>query len=74
MNTTEKYLDALQAAIDAKDQEAIHLLEPFATHLYKEIDARTGASSTEDRPAWELLLRRMKDIIAGMAKAGPDLW
>ncbi len=74
MNTTEKYLDALQAAIDANDQRAIQLLDPFVTHLYKEIDARAGAASVEDRAAWEHLLRRMKNIIAGMANAGPDLW
>lgn len=74
MKTMEKYLDALQAAIDAKDQRAIQLLDPFATHLYKEIDARVGASSAEERAAWEQLLRRMKDIVAGMAKLGLDLW
>jgi hypothetical protein len=74
MNTTEKYLDALEAALEAKDKTAISMLEPFATHLYKEINTRTEAASGEDRVAWDRILRRVKDIISGMVKAGPDLW
>jgi len=74
MNTTEKYLDALDAAVEARDNESIALLEPFATHLYKEIYRRTEAAAAEDRDAWERLLQRVKRTISGMVKDGPDLW
>jgi hypothetical protein len=74
MNTTEKYLDALDAAVEAGDRESIALLEPFATHLYKEIYRRTEAAAAEDRDAWERLLLRVKRTISGMVKDGPDLW
>ncbi len=74
MNATEKYLDALEAALEAKDKTAIAMLEPFATHLYKEINKRTDAASGEERVAWDRILQRVKGIISGMVKAGPDLW
>lgn len=74
MNTVEKYLDALEAAVEAKDKEAIHLLEPFVSHLYKKIHTITEAASQEERVAWDRLLQRVKAVVCGMAKAGPDLW
>lgn len=74
MKTVEHYLNALDAALAAKDKTVIALLEPFATHLYKEIDKRTQESSDSDRAEWDVLLQRMKGIIAGIVKAGPDLW
>jgi hypothetical protein len=74
MNTVEKYLDALEAAVEAKDKQAIMLLEPFATHLYKEIHTQTDAASGEERVAWDRLLQRVKVIISRMVKHGPDLW
>lgn len=74
MNIVGKYLDALEAAVEANDKEAIMLLEPFVTHLYKQINTRTDAASGEERAAWDRLLQRVKVVISGMAKAGPDLW
>jgi hypothetical protein len=74
MNTVEKYLDALEAAVETNDKKAIMLLEPFATHLYKDIYNRTEAASGAERIAWDRLLQRVKIIISGMVKAGPDLW
>lgn len=74
METTGKYLDALEAAVEARDKDAVALLEPFATHLYKEIYKKTEAASGEEREAWEQLLRRVKQIISGMVKHSPDLW
>lgn len=74
MNTVEKYLEALEAAVEAKDKPAVALLDPFATHLYKEIYNRTNAASGEERVAWERMLMRVKGIISGMAKEGADLW
>jgi len=74
METTEKYLDALEAAVKANDREAITLLETFATDLYQKINARTEAASGDEREAWERKLQRVKMIISGMVKNGPDLW
>ncbi len=74
MNTVEKYLDALEAAVEAQDKESIMLLDPFVTHLYKQINTRTNAASGEERVMWDRLLQRVKVVISGMAKAGPDLW
>lgn len=74
MNAIEKYLDALDAAIETKDKTAIALLEAFATHLYKDINKQTEAASGEERVAWEARLQRVKGIIAGIVKHGPELW
>ncbi len=74
MKTVEKYLDALDAALAAKDKTIIVMLEPFATHLYKEIDKQAREATAADRAAWDGLLQRIKGIISGIAKAGPDLW
>ncbi|MEA5113856.1 MAG: hypothetical protein VB050_07475 [Geobacteraceae bacterium] len=74
MNTTGKYLDALEAAVDANDREAITLLEAFATDLYHKIHTQTEAASGGEREAWERMLQRVKRIISGMVKHGPDLW
>jgi len=74
MSEMEKYLDALEAAVAAKDKTAMTLLEPFATHLYKEIYARAEAASGEGRAAQDVMLQRVKGIISGIAKASPDLW
>jgi hypothetical protein len=74
MNVIEKYMDALDAAIESKDKTAVALLEAFATHLYKDINKRTEAASGEERVAWEAQLQRIKGIIAGIVKNGPELW
>lgn len=74
MLNTEKYLNALEAAVQSRDKAAIALLEPFATHLYKEIAARADAASGEERVAWEGMLQRIKGIISGIVKAGPEIW
>jgi hypothetical protein len=74
MNELGKYLDALEAAVEAKDAKAIVLLEAFATHLYKDLDSRAGKASGKERADLDGMLQRMKAIISAMAKAGIDLW
>jgi len=74
MHEMEKYLDAIEAAVDANDKVAITLLDGFATHIYKEIYAKAGSSSGEERVVWDGLCLRAKHLIARMAKAGLDLW
>jgi len=70
----EKYLDAMEAAVEAKDKEAIRLLDPLVTHLYQTIHAINDAASGEERVVWERLLQHVKVVVSKMAKAGPDLW
>jgi hypothetical protein len=74
MHKMEKYLDAIEAAVDAHDHVAITMLESFATHVYKEIYAKAGKSSGEERVVWDGLCQRAKYLIARMAKAGLELW
>lgn len=74
MNEMEKYLDAIEAAIDANNKDVIAMLDGFATYLYKEIYAKAGRSSGEERVVWEGLCKRAQLLIARMAKAGPDIW
>jgi hypothetical protein len=74
MNELEKYLEALEAAVEAKDGKAIVLLEAFATHLYKDLDSRAGKASGKERADLDVMLQRMKAIISAMAKMGLDLW
>jgi len=74
MNAIEKYLEALEAAIETKDKTAVALLEAFATHLYKDINKRTEAATGDERVAWEAQLQRVKGVIAGIVKHGPELW
>jgi hypothetical protein len=74
MNEMEKYLDALEAAVEAKDAEIIVLLDAFATHLYQDLSSRAGKASGKERADLDGMLQRMKAIISGMAKTGFDLW
>lgn len=74
MKEVEKYLEALEAAIEARDEKAIVLLEAFATHLYQDLSSRAGKTSGKERADLDGMLQRMKTIISGMAKTGVDLW
>jgi hypothetical protein len=74
MNKMEKYLDAIEAAVDANDQVAITLLDGFATHIYKDLYAKAGRSTGEERVVLDGLCHRAKHLIARMAKAGLALW
>ncbi len=51
-DVVEKYLQALEAAVEVKDKEVIRHAGTFATHLYKEIHNRTEKASDEERASW----------------------
>ena len=70
----EKYLAALAAAVEAKDQRAIELLDRFASYVYQDIYARANDTSGEEQAVWNDLLVRVKVLIGEMAKAGPQIW
>jgi hypothetical protein len=74
MNEMEKYLTALEAAIETKNQKALDLLESFSAYVYHEIDGRAKGTSGEERVLWEGMLRRAQLAITGMAKAAPSIW
>lgn len=74
MNEMDKYLTAIETAIEVEDKEAVELLEAFATHLYQRIDARRESASGEDREVWNNFRNRVQAIIVGMSKSNSDIW
>lgn len=74
MNEMEKYLAAIAAAVETKDKKAIELLEGFATYVYHELYAKCNNTSGEEHVVWDGMQQRVKDLLAKMAKAGPDIW
>jgi len=73
MEEMEKYLAALEAAVETKNRKAI-LLESFSAYVYHEIDARAKEITGEEQIVWEGMLKRVQLTIAGMAKAAPSIW
>ncbi len=74
MNEMEKYLDALETAVEIKDKKAMELLDEFSAYVYHEIHARTSNSSGEERTVWEGLLTRAKALICGMSQSAAGIW
>ena len=72
--TLEKYLDALAAAVEAKDKKAIELLDAFSSYVYHDIHARANNTSGEEQVVWNDMLQRVKDLIAQMANLKPQIW
>jgi hypothetical protein len=72
--TMEKYMAALAAAVEAKDQKAIELLDRFSSYVYQDIYARANNSSGEEQVVWNEMLQRMKVLIGKLAQAGPQIW
>jgi hypothetical protein len=70
----EKYLAALAAAVEAKDQKAIELLDRFASYVYQDIYARANNTTGDEQVIWNDLLQRVKVLIDKMAAAGPQIW
>ena len=72
--TMEKYLAALTAAVEIKDQKVIELLDGFATHIYHDIYARANNTTGQEQVVWNEMLVRVQALIAKMVKIGPDYW
>jgi len=72
--TMEKYMAALAAAVEAKDQKAIELLDKFSSYVYQDIYAKANNSSGEEQVVWNEMLQRMKVLIGKLAQAGPQIW
>jgi hypothetical protein len=74
MSEMEKYLTAIEAAVETQDKKAIELLEGFATYVYQQIYALSDNASGDDRAVWDGMRKRAQAIIVGMAKSGPEIW
>jgi hypothetical protein len=74
MNKLEKYLAALEAAVEVRDKKAIELLDGFSSYVYQEIHDRSDGSSGEESVAWDDMLQRAKAVISGMSKSVPSMW
>ncbi len=74
MNIMDKYLAALEAAVEVRDRKAIELLDGFSAYVYQEIYAETNGSSGEESAAWDGMLRRIKAVISGMSQSAPSMW
>jgi hypothetical protein len=72
--TMEKYLGALEAAVEIKDRKAIELLDAFSSYVYHDIYARANNSSGEEQFAWNGRLERVKTLIARMSNMKPQIW
>jgi hypothetical protein len=74
IETMEKYLAALAAAVEAKDKKAIELLDAFSSYVYHDIYARANNTSGDEQSAWMEKLERVKELIERMAKQKPQIW
>jgi hypothetical protein len=74
MNSMEKYLAAIEAAVEVRDKKAIELLDGFSAYVYQEIHSRLNESSGKDRVVWEGMLQRVKAAISGMSESSPGIW
>ena len=74
MNEMEKYLEAMEAAVEAKNKKAIELLDGLSSYVYQFAHARSLETSGKEHDAWEGLHQRAKQLVASMAQTGHSLW
>ena len=74
MNEMEKYLEALEAAVEVKDRKAIDLLDAFSSYVYQTLYARANETSGAEHDAWEGMHQRARTVITRMAQAKPSIW
>ncbi len=74
MKEMEKYLEAMEAALEVKDRKAMELLDAFSSYVYQTLYARANESSGTEHEAWEALHQRARQLISRMAQAKPSVW
>jgi len=74
MQALDRYLDAIEAAVDTKDTKAMELLEKFAAHVYHELHARVEAATGDEQAALNAKLQRVQLLLGKMAQAAPSIW
>jgi hypothetical protein len=72
--TMEKYMAALEAAVEVKDRKAIELLDAFSSYVYHDIYARAENASGEEQMVWNEMLQRVKALITRMSNLKPQIW
>ncbi len=74
MNELEKYLEAMEAAVEVRDRKALELLDAFSSYVYQSLYARASETSGVEHDAWEELHQRARVLISRMANAKPSIW
>lgn len=74
MSAMEKYLDAIEAAVETNDKKAMELLEKFTAHIYHELHAKADAATGDEQAALNNSLQRVQTLIVRMAQAAPSIW
>jgi len=74
MSTMEKYLDAIEAAVETNDGKAMELLEKFTAYVYHELHSRADAASGDEKADLNAKLQRVQLLISRMAQAAPSIW
>jgi len=70
----EKYLDAIEAAVETNDGKAMELLEKFTAYVYHELHSRVDAASGDEKADMNAKLQRVQLLISRMAQAAPSIW
>ncbi len=74
MNAMEKYLETMEAAVEAKDIKAIELLDAFSSYVYQKLHALAEESTGKEHETWEEMHQRARALIIRMAQAKPSPW
>ncbi len=74
MNEMEKYLEAMEAAVEVKDRKAMDLLDAFSSYVYQTLYARANESTGKEHETWEAMHQRARQLITRMANARPSIW
>lgn len=74
MNAVDTYLDAIEAAVEAKDKKAMELLEKFASHVYHDLHAKAEIATGDEQSALNERLHRAQQLIVRLAQAAPSIW
>jgi phosphoserine phosphatase len=74
MNEMKKYIEAMEAAVEAKNKKSIELLEGLSAYVYQFVFAKAQETSGTEHAEWEALHQRAKDLISSMAKTGHSIW
>jgi len=74
MNELEKYMEAMEAAVEAKDRKAIELLDAFSSYVYHRLHALAEESTGREHDTWEGMHQRARVLITRMAQAKPSPW
>ncbi len=74
MNELQKYLEAMEAAVEVRDIKAIELLDAFSSYVYQKLYALAEESTGEEHETWEGMHQRVRALITRMAQAKPSPW